>query len=271
MDTGRRTVPPLMRLLDGFMRGIEEKAGIPYQPEEVPGVSITFTLEVKIIGRNQRVDLSFEIVKIGWYEIYEDKEIETLYREFIERIGPELTHNSEEWACWECCRPATDISWLSLYRSGEKIYNRCTIIIGPACETCAPKLQKSTLKFVQDENNRNTDDSSTILGTILKPNGISKLSGSCLGCREEQPADPEYTKPLARCSKCKLVRYCSVACQKNDWARHKPICRKVLSVSSTGASGEEKSPEMSYDTSSMRITVAPEKRVRKRREGDEAR
>lgn len=48
------------------------------------------------------MDINFEIVKIGWYEIYVDKEIETLYRDFIERIGPELTRNSEEWACTLC-------------------------------------------------------------------------------------------------------------------------------------------------------------------------
>jgi hypothetical protein len=52
--------------------------------------------------KNQRMDINFEIVKIGWYEIYVDKEIETLYRDFIERIGPELTRNSEEWACTLC-------------------------------------------------------------------------------------------------------------------------------------------------------------------------
>jgi hypothetical protein len=48
------------------------------------------------------VEIEFEVVKIGWYEIYENTEIETLYREFIERIGPELRHNSEGWGCYQC-------------------------------------------------------------------------------------------------------------------------------------------------------------------------
>jgi hypothetical protein len=50
MDTGRPTVPPLFRLMDGFMQSIQEQAGIPYAPHEDPGVSITFTPEVQIIG-----------------------------------------------------------------------------------------------------------------------------------------------------------------------------------------------------------------------------
>jgi hypothetical protein len=48
------------------------------------------------------VDITFEVVKIGWYEIYYDEEIDVLYREFIASIGPELAHNSEAWACLGC-------------------------------------------------------------------------------------------------------------------------------------------------------------------------
>jgi hypothetical protein len=31
---------------------------------------------------------------------------------------------------------------------------------------------------------------------------------------------------LSKCSGCKLVCYCSKSCQKNDWKRHKKICKK---------------------------------------------
>lgn len=32
---------------------------------------------------------------------------------------------------------------------------------------------------------------------------------------------------LKRCSKCKVVKYCSAECQREDWALHKAVCRKV--------------------------------------------
>jgi hypothetical protein len=50
MDTGRPKVQPFMRLFDGLTRRIQVEAGIPFEPEEDPGVSITFMLEVQIIG-----------------------------------------------------------------------------------------------------------------------------------------------------------------------------------------------------------------------------
>ena len=32
---------------------------------------------------------------------------------------------------------------------------------------------------------------------------------------------------LKRCSRCKMVWYCSVACQKVDFAQHKRFCRDI--------------------------------------------
>lgn len=31
---------------------------------------------------------------------------------------------------------------------------------------------------------------------------------------------------LKLCSRCRVVKYCSKACQTSDWKAHKPICRK---------------------------------------------
>ena len=32
---------------------------------------------------------------------------------------------------------------------------------------------------------------------------------------------------LRRCNSCKLVKYCGVVCQKNDWQEHKRICKMI--------------------------------------------
>jgi hypothetical protein len=40
------------------------------------------------------------------------------------------------------------------------------------------------------------------------------------------------------CSKCKSTRYCSVACQKADWAAHKKLCGKPQVIHAEFGPGE---------------------------------
>jgi MYND finger len=42
----------------------------------------------------------------------------------------------------------------------------------------------------------------------------------CSKCRRELPE-------LKTCSRCRTIRYCSVECQTNDWARHKSGCKAL--------------------------------------------
>ncbi|KAJ6506599.1 hypothetical protein C8R45DRAFT_922781 [Mycena sanguinolenta] len=78
MDTRTLAVGPFIQFLDGIVRSAQARAGIPNMPGEDPG--------------KETLEITFDIVKIGWYDIYHDTEIETRYREFVEAIGPELTH-----------------------------------------------------------------------------------------------------------------------------------------------------------------------------------
>lgn len=49
---------------------------------------------------HQRVEISLVLTRGRW-EICEEADFEAHDRELIERVGPELKHNSERWACAE--------------------------------------------------------------------------------------------------------------------------------------------------------------------------
>jgi hypothetical protein len=56
---------------------------------------------------------------------------------------------------------------------------------------------------------------------MIKNNPINN-ENECLSCGKE-------TKKLLKCSKCKIVKYCSRECQKIDWKKHKKKCVNVNS------------------------------------------
>jgi hypothetical protein len=48
------------------------------------------------------VDIIFEVLKIGGYEMYQEEEVKQRYRDLSATIGPDLMHNSEGWTCFIC-------------------------------------------------------------------------------------------------------------------------------------------------------------------------
>ncbi|KAJ7465605.1 hypothetical protein FB451DRAFT_1179087 [Mycena latifolia] len=202
---------------------------MPDRPGEVKGVSATFSLDVRIAGRKQRLNISFDVVTVGWYDIFMEEDIETLYREFVPRIGPELTYNPEAWACIECGGPATDSAWMSLYN--PKLHNRGTLLVYKACEKCAPKIQRYLLKLgIQNtEPGARWDERGAFWGVFNVPHGGDR--------RPRVPDEPLLQMPSSQVGSQILysVRIVypstSVTCQKSGWARHKKICGKIQSVS----------------------------------------
>ena len=53
--------------------------------------------------------------------------------------------------------------------------------------------------------------------------GKGKSSSSCEACESCGKTGAQ----LFKCGACKLVRYCSVACQKRDWENHEKDCRVI--------------------------------------------
>ena len=48
---------------------------------------------------------------------------------------------------------------------------------------------------------------------------------TCAGCHTHFE-----DRKLQKCSSCKMIRYCSVECQKQDWANHKQSCKEYLEL-----------------------------------------
>ncbi|KAJ7160529.1 hypothetical protein C8R43DRAFT_993225 [Mycena crocata] len=128
-------------------------------------------------------------------------------------------------------RPAVDSSWFSV---SPRLYKRCKLMVSRGCDICLPKIQAITLAASSSHNKEPGGASKPVGDTIPKPDGLSgDISGACLNCcKPETGTAPTFS--MSRCSKCQLVRYCSVACQTADWGRHKKICRHVKSISESG-------------------------------------
>ena len=55
---------------------------------------------------------------------------------------------------------------------------------------------------------------------------LSSKSGPCSGCGE-MPADGQFHQA---CAACKMAFYCSKSCQKQDWKKHKHVCKTFAAM-----------------------------------------
>ncbi len=59
----------------------------------------------------------------------------------------------------------------------------------------------------------------------LGPRNMGYNACGARGCYQTETAEKDK-EPFARCSRCKLIYYCSRDCQKTDWkVRHKQVCK----------------------------------------------
>ena len=54
------------------------------------------------------------------------------------------------------------------------------------------------------------------------PQELHGPPGACGNCRKSPEVDGVR---LSACNRCKAIKYCSKACQKEDWPKHKRSCR----------------------------------------------
>lgn len=65
-----------------------------------------------------------------------------------------------------------------------------------------------------------------VLGPLITGHQESlPVLARCQACKVTKPTDE-----LRKCSGCKVAIYCSSACQRRDWLRHKPVCSRKGNV-----------------------------------------
>ncbi|KAI0073818.1 hypothetical protein K474DRAFT_1666174 [Panus rudis PR-1116 ss-1] len=140
-------------------------------------------------------------------------------------LAPDVKH-TQKWLCMFCDKPARETdyqmaSWMHLNPPKLNVYvhHLCDADHG----TCAANLKGVHMM---------TAISAGQLPPLPSPPG-PKLpedtfprAASCGYCKREETANAN----LSRCSKCKLIRYCSPNCQRGDWGRHKRVCKIVKKV-----------------------------------------
>lgn len=67
------------------------------------------------------MDIIFEVLKIGWYEMYQEEEVKQRHRDLCAAISPDLMHNSEGWTCFICGVYVSLYRWLVPTRAPERI------------------------------------------------------------------------------------------------------------------------------------------------------
>ncbi|KAI0041004.1 hypothetical protein FA95DRAFT_1565845 [Auriscalpium vulgare] len=132
------------------------------------------------------------------------------------RITPDLKH-TQYWHCEFCDKPAKETiynvaAWLNPVPLMKVLsHNMCDAsVTGGSCTKAMAKLDKELAAEVGFPRS-------------FKPtrSGLDiPLSGSCAKCNK--PNDIDHMK---KCGACQLTRYCSAACQRSDWPRHKEFCK----------------------------------------------
>ena len=66
------------------------------------------------------------------------------------------------------------------------------------------------------------------VGGIVTGTQVKRVKDSlrCANCYSLEPKDGN--RVMMTCSRCKKVRYCSVACQRGDWTAHRLDCVREL-------------------------------------------
>jgi hypothetical protein len=79
------------------------------------------------------------------------------------------------------------------------------------------------VKLLREQIDKTNKKAFTKLEENRSTSTTKKQKGQCAGCGTKE----ETVKKMLKCSRCLIVRYCSVGCQKKHWPVHKKVCSPV--------------------------------------------
>ncbi|KAI9030262.1 hypothetical protein DFJ74DRAFT_748020 [Hyaloraphidium curvatum] len=165
-----------------------------------PEGSSDCTFEERAVRR--RVEVPAEIIHDSLVEFAKTKEV----TEELARRECETLLKARRPRCLACAAHAIGfVSLGTLYPNTWPRTFRSNLY--PACGSCDAALARRA-QLWQEKADK---------ATGLRPHRILTCGAQC-GASSVDPAT------FQRCSRCKLVSYCSKECQRKDWARHKKVC-----------------------------------------------
>ncbi|KAJ3518825.1 hypothetical protein NM688_g9386 [Phlebia brevispora] len=144
-------------------------------------------------------------------------------QQIVNNFTVEMKH-TQKWYCNFCDKPAREIN-CAIMGYTDRTPPMAFIIVYQICDLddsspCAKELYELYDESAQ-EMGHPPNNIKTRYGTPPYP-----FSASCAGCMRSETANQQ----LSKCSRCKVIRYCSRACQEGDWPRHKTRCKLMHSA-----------------------------------------
>ncbi|KAJ7640685.1 hypothetical protein DFH06DRAFT_1214923 [Mycena polygramma] len=141
--------------------------------------------------------------------------------------GYDMKH-TQRWNCEICGKPARE-TWFDPRPSLNPSEPLVVLNVHQLCEAgggpCHTAVEARTRELALEAGGVPPGPSMH----LPKPAGPAiPLASSCAKCQREETGAPGSS--ISRCSRCKLIRYCSVECQTEDWARHSKVCKTIQAV-----------------------------------------
>jgi len=181
-------------------------------------------LTVAVFGsKNRRVDVEMRPT-IPFAIVGHGKAVTKWAEELCQVLSQDLKY-TRKWGCYVCGEPAREIE-LETTDYVQLSPPKFTLCVHHLCKTgngaCHKQVRAQNLMLRMLA----LDFRHPPMRILERPGPSTlPLARNCAYCHSLKPK-----MKIKRCGSCQLTRYCSVDCQRADWARHKTMCKMVTVV-----------------------------------------